>query len=153
MTDNDENIDVEVLELTDLAPEGDVVVEAEKPKIETAEDGIESLREQLDRERQARMAAEQQMQEYAKTAYSAQNEVQDSNMHLVNNAIETVRQQQEILKENLRRQWPTMILTPWSSTRRHCRIVLPSSCNLSRAVRRCKRHLGCKSRASPSTIP
>ena len=104
MTDNDDNIDIEVLELTELAPEEEVVIEneGEKPSIETAEDGIESLREQLERERQARIAAEQQMQEYAKTAYSAQNEVQDSNMHLVNNAIETVRQQQEILKENLK---------------------------------------------------
>jgi hypothetical protein len=82
----------------------EIASEAEKPKLTSVstEEGIESLRAQLDQERSARVAAERKAQEYSQSAYTAQSEVHDSNLHLVTNAISTVSRENEILKSNYR---------------------------------------------------
>lgn len=66
------------------------------------EEGLEALRAQLERERSARINAEKNAREANESAFRANNEVQDSNLHLVNNAIDTVKQNNEILKSNYR---------------------------------------------------
>jgi hypothetical protein len=66
------------------------------------EEGLENLRAQLEQERAARIKAEQMAQQHSETASKAQNEVQDSNLHLVNNAIETIKQNSEMLKASYR---------------------------------------------------
>jgi hypothetical protein len=71
----------------------ETVVDAEeKPAVREipAEEGVEALRKQLETERAARIAAEARAHEASRVAVSAQNEVQDSNLTLVENAIETV---------------------------------------------------------------
>lgn len=100
---NDDPIEIELTE--EPAVEEPVVVE----KVEEVEEekdpvdnSLETLKEQLERERQARAEAERRANEAAQTAYQAQAEVQDSNLHLVTNAIETVSQTQSILKANYR---------------------------------------------------
>ena len=94
------------IEVTDdvSGKEPDIIVEdpkAEQPK-DPVDDGLDALKAQLERERQARIDAERRANEAAQNAYQAQNEVQDSNLHLVSNAIETVKQTNDILKANYR---------------------------------------------------
>lgn len=82
-------------------------VEAKKDEIEvvkaeeapaTPEDGIETLKKQLESERAARIAAEKIANEASQNAYKAQNEVADTNLHLINNAIDAVRMNTQNLK-------------------------------------------------------
>lgn len=61
------------------------------------EDGIQELRAKLDQERQARVDAERRAQEAANREFQAKNEVQDTNLHLVTNAIDTVRRENDML--------------------------------------------------------
>lgn len=85
------------------ASDDPVVVEAPEPskkKIVEPDEGMDLLKQQLERERLARAEAERQAQQYAQTAYYAQSEVQDTNLHLVTNAMETLRQNNEMLKAN-----------------------------------------------------
>jgi len=91
------------IELTlETVPEDDIViVEApEEPKIETkpeitVDDGIEALRRELEAEKAARQRAEQQ-------ARVATNDKADSDLRMLNTAIETEGRNKEILKANLR---------------------------------------------------
>jgi len=93
MTDNSDEIDIVI---DDPIEQEEIKVERSNERERPApEDGIEALKAQLDQERRARAEAEQR-------AYSAQNESQENQMHLVSNAIETVRQNNEILKANYR---------------------------------------------------
>jgi hypothetical protein len=71
----------------------------EKDEIAAA-DGVEELKKRLEEERQLRVEAEKRAREYAERETSARNEVQDSNLTLVTNAIETVKQNNSILKAN-----------------------------------------------------
>jgi len=66
------------------------------------EEGLNDLKAQLERERAARIDAERRAREAQETAHKANTEVHDSNLHLVNNAIDTVKQNNEILKANYR---------------------------------------------------
>lgn len=72
-----------------------------KTEIEPAE-GIEALKAQLEREKAARIAAEKRAHEAAEASVRAQTEVQDSNLSLIVNAIETIKQNAEVLKGNYR---------------------------------------------------
>lgn len=91
------------IELTlETVPEDDIViVEApEEPKIETkpeitVDDGIEALRRELEAEKAARQRAEQQ-------ARSATSDKADSDLRMLNTAIETETRNKDILKANLR---------------------------------------------------
>jgi hypothetical protein len=99
-------IDLEEIEKTD-GEDDNIVIDEEpvtksEPRIVEPEEGLENLKEQLERERQARAEAERRAQEAATSAYYAQNEVQDSNLHLVNNAIDTIQNQNNILKANFK---------------------------------------------------
>jgi hypothetical protein len=109
MANEPEQIEIEIEEPVAKAEKDDIqVVKAEETpersssKTIEPEEGIESLRAQLERERLARIEAERRAHTAAQTVQRAQSEVQDSNLHLVNNAIETVRQNNEILKANYR---------------------------------------------------
>lgn len=107
---NDDPIEIDILEDASEEKEPEIVVEKtediSEPEPESAkdpvDDGLEALKAQLERERQARLDAERRANEAAQNAYQAQNEAQDSNLHLVSNAIETVKQQNDILKANYR---------------------------------------------------
>lgn len=93
MTDNSDQIDIVI---DDPVEQEEIRVERSDERARPApEEGIEALKAQLDQERKARAEAEQR-------AYYAQNESQENQMHLVSNAIETVRQNNEILKANYR---------------------------------------------------
>lgn len=74
---------------------------SEKDEIAAA-DGVEELKKRLEEERRLRVEAEKRAREYAERETSARNEVQDSNLTLVTNAIETVKQNNSILKANYR---------------------------------------------------
>ena len=81
-----------------------VVAEEEKSQKSTllAEDGIKELKFQLEQERLARAEAEKRAREAAEREAMAKNEVDETNLQLVNNAIETVRRNNELLKANYR---------------------------------------------------
>jgi hypothetical protein len=98
MSNNDEKLEIEV---EDDAPEvvkteKEVEVEA-KQELEP-DDGIKDLKMRLEHERMARAEAEKQAQMAREQAYYASNEVHDTNLQLVKNAIETVKGNNEVLK-------------------------------------------------------
>ena len=97
----------ETIELTlETAPEDDIVIveapeEAKKPEI-TVDDGIEALRRELEAEKSARAYAEQQAQQARDQARMATTDKADSDLRMLNTAIETETRNKEILKANLR---------------------------------------------------
>lgn len=104
--DNEDPIEIEIPDDVP-ADEPEIIVEKteDQPVVEEkdpVDSSLDALKEQLDRERKARVEAEKRANEAAQTAYQAQNEAQDSNLHLVTNAIETVTQTNSILKANYR---------------------------------------------------
>ena len=104
MADESEQIEIDINapDEAEKAKEPEVAVapaeEAVQKKEIEPDEGLEALKAQLEREKFARIEAEKRAREHAETAAKAKNEVQDSNLHLVNNAIETVKQNTEILK-------------------------------------------------------
>lgn len=82
--------------------EPELVIEKDKPKKEiSAEEGIDELRAKLQEEQSARAAAEARAREAAQRAAAAENEVGDTHLHLVKNAIDTVKRNNEILRANM----------------------------------------------------
>lgn len=71
--------------------------EASDPKVAIAE-----LNRKLKEANQRAQAAERSAREQYEHSLAARAEVEDTNLHLVNNAIETVRRENDILKANLR---------------------------------------------------
>jgi hypothetical protein len=110
----------ESTEHKNLAPEEDVVLEKEpeivvqdaveasggngstETEAPSVEDTLATLRRQLDEERSKRQFAERAAQEAAAKVFQAETEVEDNNLHLINNAIATVNANQNILKGNLK---------------------------------------------------
>jgi hypothetical protein len=87
----------------------EVVVEPEAPAVEAApaqkeEDDVQSqlklLQQKLEDERRARKEAEMRARDAAEQANKAYNEVEDTNLQLVVNAIDTVRRENDILKSH-----------------------------------------------------
>lgn len=87
----------------------EVVVEADSAPAEAApaakeEDDVQvqlkKLQQKLDEERQARREAERRARDAADQANKAYSEVEDTNLQLVVNAIDTVRRENEILKSH-----------------------------------------------------
>ena len=72
----------------------------EKEEIEAVEpeDGIQELKLKLEQERMARIEAEKQAKAAYNTVAEARNEVQDTNLQLVKNAIDTVKRNNDLLK-------------------------------------------------------
>lgn len=99
-----EPIEIELEETPKV--EDDIViepaVEEKKPEAVDPDDGIEALKKQLESERVARQEAERLAKEHANSAYQYQNEVQDTNLHLISNAIQTLQSNQAVLKSNFR---------------------------------------------------
>ena len=95
------------LELEPQEDEIQIVEAPEEPKIEekpqlSVEAGIDALKTQLEEERRAREAAERRAKEAMEQASAAKNDAADSNMKMIDNALETLKRNQEILKQNLR---------------------------------------------------
>lgn len=93
----------------DLKPAEDIIVEKseEKTPADPVEDTLEALKKQLEEERKGRQEAMRRASEAEQSAYAAQGEVQDTSLHLVSNAIDTVRQNNNILKSNYREAMAT----------------------------------------------
>jgi len=94
----------------ELEPKEDeiVIVEApeelkieEKPQL-SVEAGIDALKTQLEEERRARETAERRAKEAMEQASAAKHDAADSNMRMIDNAIDTLKRNQDILKQNLR---------------------------------------------------
>lgn len=106
MNEDEDTVDIEIdtVEKTDDAD--DIVVEnvdSNEPEVKDDIDkSLEDLKAQLERERQARLEAERRAHETESSLYQAKNETKNSNLHLVSNAIETVRQTNDVLKANYR---------------------------------------------------
>ena len=84
--DTDEELELE------LPPEDDAP-EEEEP------DYIKDLKRQLDAEKSARLAAEQKLHNAAREVHHARNEVDETNLQLVVNAIDTVNRDIELLSQ------------------------------------------------------
>jgi hypothetical protein len=103
MADNENQLEIE-LENDQKAAENDISVEKtdnENAKHEVeADEGINDLKMKLEQERQARIQAEKQAHLAAQAVAEAKNEVQDTNLQLVKNAIDTVKRNNDVLKYN-----------------------------------------------------
>lgn len=101
MSNSDEKLEIEV-EQDEIQPEKAVIVEKE-PEIEAKaeiepDEGIQDLKLKLEQERIARSEAEKEARLAREQVQYANNEVHDSNLQLVRNAIETVKSTSEHLK-------------------------------------------------------
>lgn len=93
-----ENEDEEVVITVEVEDEQEEVV-VEKTAI-PPEDGIAELRRQLEAERTARQNAERAAYDAKRDAHQARNNEDETNVQLVSNAIDTLRRDDEILKQN-----------------------------------------------------
>ena len=101
---DDEQIEV-ILDGENETPESEVVVEkAEEkaPESDNVDNTLQELRDKVEREKRARAEAERLANEARQEAHRYQSEALDSNKHLVINAIESVKQSNDILKANYR---------------------------------------------------
>lgn len=76
-------------------------VEAKTEEVDPAK-ALEKLRKKLKKEKERAEQAERQARDAVARAQSASHEVEDTHVHLVKNAIETVKRDQDILKMNYR---------------------------------------------------
>jgi hypothetical protein len=101
-------IDIDAAEKTEKEPvkeEIEVVKAEEAPaasekKVIPPEEGLEEFKKRFELERKARIDAEKRAQVAALDAHKAKGEVHDTNLQLVANAIDTINQQNEILKSH-----------------------------------------------------
>lgn len=82
----------------DWTPPGVEDVKQAAPVAPESEDPVEALKKQLEEERLARIAAERRADQHAKTAYDAELEKADNQLHLVNTAIARVKEQSDQLE-------------------------------------------------------
>lgn len=76
-------------------------VESKKKEIDPAK-ALEKMKQKLKKEQERAEEAERQARQAMAKAQTASNEVEDTHLHLVNNAISTVKRDNEILKMNYR---------------------------------------------------
>lgn len=108
VNDEDDKIDVALEEASDTdSPAVEVVEAAEKvDAVDKQEDqpdpqaAINALKAQLEAERRAREEAEYMARHAAQQANAAYGEVEDTNIQLVNTAIDTVKRENDILTSN-----------------------------------------------------
>jgi hypothetical protein len=86
-----------VVEHADSAPETPATPEV---PVLSAEEGIEDLKKRLAEEKAARQAAEQREYEARTQVVAAKSEVEDANLTLIKNSIETVKRDQAMAKAN-----------------------------------------------------
>lgn len=96
--EKESEIEIEVEKVEDSSP-GVEVVAAESESKDDVSETLEGLRKRIEEERQARLEAEKQAREAAYVAAQARNEAEDTNLHLVTNAIGTLKQNAAILKD------------------------------------------------------
>ena len=104
MSDNKDDIEV-VLDPAEVKNEPEIKVEKAEDKASPAistEEGIGTLRRQLEDERSRRIEAERRAHEASTQAHNARGEVEDTNLQLINNAIGTLRRENDIMKANYR---------------------------------------------------
>lgn len=65
-------------------------------------EGINELKERLEAERKARYEAEKRAYEYQTQAVQSQSDVQDSNLQLINGAIDKIKRENDFMKAELR---------------------------------------------------
>ena len=103
MSEKDKEGQVE-LDLNEVSTEKDeievVAAEKDEKAASPVEDGIQELKLKLEQERLARADAERRAREAAEREAMAKNEVDQTNLQLVSNAIDTVRRNNDILKMN-----------------------------------------------------
>lgn len=105
---NEDQVDVNLEPVAQEAKE-EIAVEvakAEEPETPTQElppeIGIRELKFQLEQEKLARAEADKRAREAAEREFQAKNEVNNTNLTLINNAIGNVRQETDYLKANYR---------------------------------------------------
>lgn len=108
MSDEKSEIKIQIDDEKPAQPELDLVIEKvedekgdSKHEIST-EDAIADLNRKLDAERKARIEAENRAHEASQEVRRANNTVEDTNLHLVTNAISLVKRDAEIYKSNYR---------------------------------------------------
>ena len=103
MSDNEDTVEILLEDDKNIAKDDTIDVRvddnAKKRTIEP-EEGINDLKMKLEQERSGRIEAEKQARRATEAAVEAKNEVQDTNLHLVKNAIDTVKRNNDILKYN-----------------------------------------------------
>ena len=103
MSDNEDTVEILLEDNKNIAKDDTIDVRvddnAKKRPIEP-EEGINDLKMKLEQERSGRIEAERQARRATEVAVEAKNEVQDTNLHLVKNAIDTVKRNNDILKYN-----------------------------------------------------
>ena len=87
---------IDEIEVVEAEKEPEVV----KKEVSEPEEGIQELKMKLEQERAARIEAQNHARMAYETAADAKNEVQDTNLQLVKNAIDTVKRNNDILKYN-----------------------------------------------------
>lgn len=104
MSKEEDKLVVELEPLENEKPAEEIKVESaeeNEPKSEiSAEEGIRELKFKLEEERLARQEAERRMKQAAEQANQAKSEVDDTNIRLIDNAIETVKGNQLALKRS-----------------------------------------------------
>ena len=110
MTDNlknDDDIEIEIDDTHDdvvVESDGESVVAVEPEPVKkterfvSADEGIEEVKRQLEAERANRIEAERRAREAATEAQKAKGEVEDTQIHLINNAIDTIKRNTELVK-------------------------------------------------------
>jgi hypothetical protein len=100
MSDNEDTVEILLEDDKNIAKDDTIDVRvddnAKKRTIEP-EEGINDLKMKLEQERSGRIEAERQARRATEVAVEAKNEVQDTNLHLVKNAIDTVKRNNDIL--------------------------------------------------------
>lgn len=99
MADSEEKLQDEEVVVEVPKEEAEAPAKAEGAS-EDAESGIQSLKKQLEMERQARTEAERRAREASNQANRASYEVQDSNLQLIMSAIDSVRRTNDMLKRD-----------------------------------------------------
>jgi hypothetical protein len=103
MSDNEDTVEILLEDDKNIAKDDTIDVRvddnAKKRTIEP-EEGINDLKMKLEQERSGRIEAEKQARQATEAAVHAKNEVQDTNLHLVKNAIDTVKRNNDILQYN-----------------------------------------------------
>lgn len=97
MSDEDQEIEVPTNADAAQGNDQDVAIDGQ-----SAEDGIAELKQRLEAEKQARLVAEQRAYEYHAQAQRSGMEVQDTNLQLINGAIDKLKRENDYMKQGLR---------------------------------------------------
>ena len=103
MSDNEDTVEILLEDDKNIAKDDTIDVRVDdktKKRGMDPDEGISDLKLKLEQERQGRIEAEKMARQATEAAVSAKNEVQDTNLHLVKNAIDTVKRNNDILKYN-----------------------------------------------------